>query len=130
VNLKGLNLKRLVRRGDDASGGGGADLADTISLLRRYVVQETVEPLRHLGRVLAIGLGAGAVFGLGGLFLTIGTLRLIQAESGRDFAGDWSFAPYALAALVGLGAAALFGALGLRGLRRDRAGRISKREEA
>jgi hypothetical protein len=130
VNLKALNLKRLVRR-DDASVEVAPGFADTLSLLRRYVVQETVEPLRHLGRVLAVGLAAGAVFGLGGLFLTIGTLRLIQAESGTDFAGDWSFAPYALAAVVGLGAAGLFGALGLRGLRvRDRARPKSKREEA
>jgi hypothetical protein len=122
LGLKFPNLRR--GRSTEASAPGGAkdQLLETLTLLRRYVVQETIAPLRHLAKVLGLGAAGAVAFGVGGLFLLVGTLRVIQAESGRAFAGNWGFLPYLLAALVGLCALALFGAMGLKGIsRRGRA---------
>jgi hypothetical protein len=117
VKIGRLRLGRTPGGSSDRLEATRTSLTDTIALLRRYVIQETVAPLKHLGRVLAFGVSGAALFALGGLFLIVGALRLIQGESGTTFAGDWSFAPYLMAAVIGLATAALFAAIGLRGLR-------------
>ncbi|HVB06528.1 MAG TPA: hypothetical protein VNF07_09830 [Acidimicrobiales bacterium] len=112
-----------------STGAGGPSLSETVTLLRRYVVQETVGPIKRLGRVLAYGLAGALAFGLGGLFVVVGVLRLTQAESGTTFAGNWSFAPYLFAAIAGVALVAAFVALTVRGLNGDRHGAGPHREE-
>jgi hypothetical protein len=75
-------------------------------MLVSYAKQETVEPLKTLGRFLAFGV-AGALFVfLGSFFLGLGVLRLLQSETGSTFGGgNWaSTVPYliALAALLAI----------------------------
>ena len=56
---------------------------DAFQLTVDYLKQETVEPLRGLGRFLYMGI-AGSFFMAGGLLLIlIGILRLLQTETGR-----------------------------------------------
>ncbi len=59
-----------------------------------YVRQETVVPLKQLGRYLAFGIGGSLLMGVGVLLGALGLLRLLQTETGDTFAGDWSWAPY------------------------------------
>ena len=89
---------------------------DLIGELRELVVtyakQETVDPLRSLGRFLALGLAGAVLLGLGGVFLVVGTLRVLQEETGGAFDGNWSFVPYvitlaAAAVVVGVAAAVI-----------------------
>jgi putative superfamily III holin-X len=72
----------------------------TIQELRELVVayfkQETVEPLKGLGRYVGFGIGGAFAFGFGVLFLATGALRALQTETGTTFTGNWSWAPYAI----------------------------------
>ena len=129
-----MKIGRLRLGRDDtakghAASGSGASLGETVALLRRYVIQETVGPLKHLGRVLAFGAAGALAFGVGGLFVVVGTLRLIQAESGSTFSGNWSFAPYVFSAVTGAALVGLFAALSFRGLGGRGHARQSTREE-
>ena len=86
-----------------------------------YAKQETLGPVRNLGRFLGFGL-AGALLGsLGTVLLLLGGLRLLQTETGDAFDGRLTFIPYVLVLLVSGGIAA--GALKARsrGQRRDTA---------
>jgi hypothetical protein len=72
----------------------------TIQELRDLVVayfkQETVEPLKGLGRYVGFGIGGAFVLGFGVLFLATGALRALQTETGTTFTGNWSWVPYAI----------------------------------
>jgi hypothetical protein len=60
-------------------------------MLVAYAKQETIDPLKSLGRYLAFG-AAGAFFVfLGASFLGLGVLRVLQTETGGTFSGG-SFA--------------------------------------
>lgn len=98
-------------------------LRDLATLVVGYVKQETIEPVRGLGRFLAFG-AAGVVVGGTGLFLLVlGGLRLLQEETGSAFRGHLSFLPYVIA-LVVCGAVA---ALALRAGSRTRDDRKDRR---
>ena len=76
----------------------GAPLPQLVLELRdmviTYVKQETVVPLRQLGRYLAFGIAGSLLLGLGAVLLGVGGLRALQTETGETFTGDWSWAPY------------------------------------
>ena len=72
-------------------------LGDLPDLLRRYVRQETVDPLRSLGRFLGLGIVGSFMMGAGVVLLGVGALRLLQDWSALD--GSWSWAPYLVVAL-------------------------------
>lgn len=65
-----------------------------------YVKQETVVPLRNLGRYLAFGIVGAVLLGLGVVLLGVGGLRALQTETGTTFTGDWSWAPYGIVVVV------------------------------
>jgi DMSO/TMAO reductase YedYZ heme-binding membrane subunit len=72
----------------------------TLNLLRRYVLQETLTPLRHLVKRAALGLAAAVLSSAAGLIALIGLLRVLQTETGGAMSGSWSFAPYLLTCVV------------------------------
>ncbi len=75
---------------------------DAFQLTVDYLKQETVEPLRGLGRFLYMGI-AGSFFMAGGLLLILlGVLRLLQTETGTALTGDWSWVPYAAVVVLGI----------------------------
>lgn len=76
-------------------------LQDLKDLLVAYAKQETVDPLRNLGRFLGYGLGGVVLFALGTVFLGLSALRALQSQTGDVFDGFWSWVPY-LIVLVGL----------------------------
>lgn len=65
-------------------------------LVVAYVRQETVEPLKGLGRFLAWGLAGALLVATGSVFWLLAALRALQEETGDTFTGDWSWAPYAI----------------------------------
>jgi hypothetical protein len=75
-------------------------LQELWALLTAYAKQETVDPLRSLGRYLGFGLGGAVLMTLGLFFLALSALRALQTETGDVFTGAWSAAPYAIVAVV------------------------------
>jgi hypothetical protein len=72
----------------------------TIQELRDLVVayfkQETLDPLKSLGRYVGFGVGGAFLLGIGVFFLSMGALRALQTETGTPFTGNWSWVPYAI----------------------------------
>lgn len=73
--------------------------SETIRELRDLVVayakQETVEPLRGLGKFVGFGAAGAILMGVGIMFLAIGALRVLQEETFPHLTGNWSWVPYA-----------------------------------
>lgn len=91
--------------------------ADQLKELRELVVgyakQETVDPLRTLGRALGYGIAGALLLGVGFSLLMLALLRgLQQIELFNDpltlDGGTWSWAPYLITSVVGLVLIALF----------------------
>ena len=91
---------------------------ETIKELRALVVayaqQETIEPLKGLGRYAGYGLGGALFTGLGAVFIAIGLLRLIEDEGGVHLTGNWSWVPYAAVMVLSFVAALLAWSIGTR----------------
>jgi hypothetical protein len=79
-------------------------------LTRTYAKQETVDPLKNLGRFLGGGIPGAIVLGIGVVLLMLSMLRLLQTETDTAFTGSLSWVPYVIVLIGGalLIAAALF----------------------
>ncbi len=106
----------VAKAPDDGSSKGRAGVGDTFAVVRRYVIQETVAPLRQLGRRLVFGVAGALLIAVGALIALVGLLRALQTETGHAFSGGWSFAPYLLTMAAALAALAGFVVFGFRGV--------------
>lgn len=86
----------------------GETISDIVELLKAYAKQETVDPLKRLGRYLGFGIAGSVLITTGLVFLMLTLLRVLQTETGSTFTGSWSWAPYAITMVVALAVAALF----------------------
>jgi hypothetical protein len=75
---------------------------DAFQLTVDYLKQETVEPLKGLGRFLYMGIAGSFFLAFGILLILLGVLRLLQTETGSALTGDWSWVPYAAVFVLGL----------------------------
>ncbi len=76
------------------------DAKELVDLVIAYAKQETLDPIRNLGRFVGFGL-AGALLGsLGTVLLLLGGLRLLQTETGSAFDGRRTWIPYVLVLVV------------------------------
>ena len=80
---------------------------DLWDLLVAYARQETVDPLRNIGRFLAYGVGGMVVITIGVFLLAMSALRALQTQTGSVFEGFWSWVPYLIVAIALTGLAAL-----------------------
>lgn len=81
-----------------SKGAPKGQIPETVQLLKDYVRQETLGPLRGAGRWIGLGIVGALLIGIGTAFLALGALRLIQTEWSATFAGRWmSLVPYASA---------------------------------
>ena len=71
-------------------------------LVLAYFRQETVEPVRNLGRFVGFGVGGSLLLGLGVGLLVLATLRFFQTETGSTFTGHLSWVPYLIMMIVAL----------------------------
>ena len=72
-----------------------------------YAKQQTIDPLKGLGRFLGFGVGGAILFALGSILMLLAALRALQTETGTTFTGNLSWAPYLIVAgtaglLIGL----------------------------
>ena len=56
------------------------DARELVDLVIAYAKQETLEPLKGLGKNALLGLGGAVSLGIGGMFCSIGALRAMQSE--------------------------------------------------
>ena len=74
--------------------------SELFDLVRAYAKQETVEPLKGLGRFVAFGVAGSFALGIGLVLLALGGLRALQTETGTTFHGNWSWVPYVIVLVV------------------------------
>jgi hypothetical protein len=67
-----------------------------------YAKQETVDPLKGLGRFLGYGIGGAILFGLGSVLLLLAGLRALQTETDTTFTGNLSWIPYVIVVIAAL----------------------------
>ncbi len=86
-----------------ASNGDSGQIGQVVDLVKEYARQETLGPIKGVGRWLAAGAAGAVLIGTGCVFLVLGVLRMLQNEFGRSFRGSWmSMLPYLFAFLVSL----------------------------
>jgi hypothetical protein len=92
-----------LRSGSDKGKGGLRHAGDdAFGLTVEYLKQETIEPLKGLGRFLVAGLIGSLAIAIGILLGLVGILRLLQEETGSSLTGDWSWVPYFVVSVLGL----------------------------
>lgn len=88
-------------------GGGRGDIGEALDLVKAYAKQETVDPLKSVGKYLAFAIPGALLLAVGWLFLLFGLLRVLQTET-DVFDDGWSFGPYLLVFVAGVTILALF----------------------
>ena len=111
----------MARRDDKAKKDKSlpGEAQELFQLVVGYAKQETLDPVKNLGRFIGYGM-AGALLGsLGAVLLLLGTLRLLQTETGDAFDGNLTFVPYLVVLAVSGAIAAGAVKARSRGQRRD-----------
>lgn len=83
--------ERAGRRGTSRIPGAGGDLAQ---LVVDYAKQETLGPLKGVGRFLAFGVVGSVFLAVGLAVLLLAGLRALQTETGTTFSGNRTWLPY------------------------------------
>ena len=115
-----------MARGDDPKSGDKSlpgEAQELWQLVVGYAKQETLDPVKNLGRFVGWGLGGALLSSIGAVLLLLGGLRALQTETGTAFEGNLSWIPYLL--VLAVSGAIAFGALkrreaGQRGRNRER----------
>jgi hypothetical protein len=93
-------IPRPGRRSDDKSVR--ELVPELLTLIIGYAKQETLGPLKQLGRYLVWGLAGAVLIALGALLLTLAVLRALQTELAGHLSGSLTWVPYAGALLFSL----------------------------
>lgn len=78
-------------------------------LVVTYAKQETIVPIKGLGRFVAFGVAGSLLLALGLLLWVLAALRALQTETGSTFTGNLSWLPYVIT-LVGCAGVAVVAA--------------------
>ncbi len=71
---------------------------DLWMLVRDYAKQETIDPLKSIGRFLAYGVAGALLLGMGIFFATLAILRGLQTN--EHLQGSFTWVPYLLAFIM------------------------------
>ncbi len=88
------------RGGADGRRGVVGSGQDAVQLTIEYVKQETLGPLKVLGRFVLFGVAATVLLATGTFLALLGLLRLLQTETGLT--GNLSWVPYLIVTAIGL----------------------------
>jgi hypothetical protein len=78
-------------------------------LVVAYLKQETIEPLKGIGKFLGFGVPGAVLAALGLAVLLLAALRVLQTKTGSTFAGNLTPLPYVIIAATAIAVAALAG---------------------
>lgn len=85
-------------------------LNELLGLVVAYAKQETIGPLRSLGRFLIWGVIGALLMTAAGILLTLAAIRAVQTEAAPHVSGNLSWLPY----IGGIIVAAVFAGLAVR----------------
>lgn len=98
--------------------GGSKSLTETLrelwQLLQDYAKQETIDPLKRLGRFVGFGVPAALCAAIGVVLLLVAVLRVLQRETYPHLAGNLSWIPYLVTMAIAGTCAGIGGLLILR----------------
>lgn len=89
-----LGFGRSTSHGDGVRKQG----TDALQLVIDYVKQETLTPLKGLGRYLVFGILGSIALCAGLVLLLVAFLRALQEQTGGFFSGTMTWAPYVIVA--------------------------------
>lgn len=98
-----------IGKSQTARGGVRQSGTEALQLVVEYVKQETLTPLKGLGRYLLFGIAGSLALCVGLVLLLVALLRVLQTETGTTFSGHLSWLPYLIvcaAAVMVMGLAA------------------------
>jgi hypothetical protein len=95
------------------------DAKELVDLVVAYAKQETLEPLKGLGKKAAFGVGGAVLLGIGGMFCSIGALRAMQTETDWFEEHNATYLPYIVTVILLL-VLSLIGWMGLGPGKKDR----------
>lgn len=75
-------------------------LGEIFELTKAYAKQETIDPIKGLGKFIGFGLGAAVLGSLSVGLLIIGVLRLLQSETGEHLTGSLTWVPYLITLVI------------------------------
>ncbi len=74
--------------------GLGTHFNELLGLVIAYAKQETVVPLKNLGRYVGFGLAGAVLLAAGGAMATLAAVRLVQVETAPHLTGSLTWVPY------------------------------------
>lgn len=77
---------------------GRREVGDLVDLVVGYAKQETLGPLKGVGRFVGFGLVGSSLLAVGVALMLLAGLRALQTETGTTFAGSRSWLPYVVTA--------------------------------
>jgi hypothetical protein len=67
---------------------------ELVGLVVAYFRQETLAPIRGIGRSIALGVAGALLVAAGGATLVLAVVRAVQAETGSHLRGNLTWVPY------------------------------------
>ena len=92
--------KAAAPKGKGQAGGVTDEVTDLWNLIRAYALQETVDPLKALGKFLAYGVGGAILLSMGLGFGALALLRALQTQTGSTFTGNLTWIPYVITLVI------------------------------
>jgi hypothetical protein len=80
----------------------GDNVSDVVDLVKEYVKQETVAPLKRLWRAIGWYLIGSFLLGIGGVELLLGFLRFWEGSDGHRFSHALNWLPYVFTFVAGV----------------------------
>ena len=78
-----------------------ADVGEVVDLVKSYATQQTVGPLKTMGRWIGFGVAGVLALSLGIVIVLVAILRVLQTET-DVFHGNWSWVPYVITMVLAL----------------------------
>ncbi len=75
-------------------------VSELLTLTKTYAMQETVEPVKGLGKFVGFGLGAALLGSIGIIVLLLSVLRVLQTETGGHLTGSLTWVPYLVTLVI------------------------------
>ena len=76
------------------------EIQEVVNLVVDYIKQETLDPVKGLGRYVVFGVSGSVALSIGLFVLAVGFLRFLQTETGSTFTGNLSWIPYVICAVL------------------------------
>ncbi len=100
-------MAAIPRAGGDEDKSVRELVPELVSLVVRYAKQETVDPIKALGRYVLWGVAGAVLLAVGVVLIAIAAIRVLQTELGADLSGSLTWVPYTGGLLLAVVVAAL-----------------------